>query len=267
MKFSIIGTGAIMPKHKDAIKSIGGEIIDIVDIAHGENAWKEMVKNTEANYIVILSPNHLHFKMALEAAKAGKKVICEKPLAINSRDAEKLFEYKNVFTVLQLRHHPDIKRLKSELDNNENHQIELYVGVHRDENYFKTWKGNSEKSGNILFNLGIHYFDLILYLFGEPEEIITEIIEERRGKGIIRGKNYICNWEISANESKENQKRYFKINGGDYDLSQKENLHRYVYEDLLQGMGTAPDEAIKSIRLIEKLYESAATRSIIKLDK
>ena len=267
MKFSIIGTGAIMPKHKDAIESIGGKIIDIIDIIQGENAWKEMVKNTEADYIVILSPNYLHFEMALEATRAGKKVICEKPLAINSRDAKKLFEYENIFTVLQLRHHPDIKKLRSELNNNENHEIKLYIGVHRNEDYFKTWKGNSEKSGNILFNLGIHYFDLIIYLFGEPEEIITENIEERRGKGTIKGRNYTCDWEISANESKENQKRYFKINGKNYDLIQKENLHRYVYEDLLQGKGITPNEAIKSIRLVEKLYESAAIRSIIKLDK
>ena len=63
-----------MPKHKDAIESIGGKIIDIIDIIQGENAWKEMVKNTEADYIVILSPNYLHFEMALEATRAGKKL-------------------------------------------------------------------------------------------------------------------------------------------------------------------------------------------------
>ncbi len=256
MKFSLIGTGAIMPKHKDAIEFIGGEIIDIIDITHGENVWKEMIKNTEADYIVILSPNHLHFEMTLEAAKAGKKVICEKPLTIKSGDAEKLFEYKNVFTILQLRHHPDIKKLKSESNNNKNHEIKLYIGVHRDEDYFKTWKGDSGKSGNILFNLGIHYFDLVLYLFGEPEEIITENIEERRGKGVIKGKNYICYWEISANESKENQKRYFKINGENYDLIQKENLHRYVYQEIINGLGISPQEAVKSIKLTEKIIES-----------
>lgn len=256
MKFSIIGTGAIMPKHKDAIESIGGEIIDIIDITHGENAWKEMIKNTEANYIVILSPNYLHFEMALEAAKAGKIVICEKPLTINSQDAEKLFKYKNIFTFLQLRHHPDIKKLKSELDNNKNRQIKLYIGVHRDENYFKTWKGDPEKSGNILFNLGIHYFDLILYLFGEPEEIITENIEERRGKGMIKGKNYICDWEISANELRENQKRYFKIDGKNYDLIQKENLHRCVYREIINGKGIIPQEAVKSIKLVEEIIKS-----------
>lgn len=256
MKFSIIGTGAIMPKHKDAIESVGGEIIDIIDITHGENAWREMVKNTEADYIVILSPNHLHFEMALEAAKAGKKVVCEKPLTINSQDAENLFKYQNIFTVLQLRHHNEIKNLKSKINYDKKYKIELYIGVHRDENYFKTWKGDSKKTGNILFNLGIHYFDLILELFGEPEEIITENIEEKRGKGIIKGENYICDWEISAEESKENQKRYFNINGENYDLIQKENLHRHVYREIINGNGFTPQEAVKSIKLVEKIIKS-----------
>ncbi|MFA5095662.1 MAG: Gfo/Idh/MocA family oxidoreductase, partial [Candidatus Paceibacterota bacterium] len=232
------------------------KIVDAVDGSDGLDAWKEMIQRTEADCVVVLSPNNLHFEMAEFAAKNGKIVLCEKPLALKLGDVKVLAGYPDIFTVYQLRYHPSAEKLKSELKEEENYQIEMDISVHRDEDYWKSWKGTLESSGGILFNLGIHYFDLLLYLFGEPEEIKTHLLTDKTGTGTIKGKNYSCNWRISTEESADSQKRLFKINGANYDFSSKDNLHIKVYEDLLEKKGITPVGALPSIELIEKIYES-----------
>jgi len=261
MNYSIIGTGFIMPRHAEAIYYTKGKIVDIVNTAHGENSWKRVVKNPKTDCIVILTPNDLHFEMALEAAKNKKIVLCEKPLTINSKKAEILSQYPNIFTVLQLRHHPKVKKLKQEIKKDKEYKIKMDISVHRDAWYYKIWKGQTKRSGGVLFNLGIHYFDLLTHLFGKPTEARTLTLNDKTGTGIIKGKNYTCNWKVSTDETKEKQRRIFKINNKSLNLSSKdnlsyENLHRHVYEDLLKGRGTTPKEALKSIKLIERLYKS-----------
>ena len=253
-KFAIIGKGFIYNLHAQAIAKIGGEIVDVADGSQGPDAWKETVKKTKADCIVILAPNNLHFEMARFSAQCGKTVLCEKPLTIKSKDARVLAEYPNIFTICQLRYHSLAKKIKSEAEKDKNWQIEMDVSVHRDEDYWKSWKGTQEGSGGILFNLGIHYFDLLLYLFGEASEISTKFLTDKKGEGKISGENYSCNWKISAEEPKDSQRRLFKINGVNYDFSSKENLHFYVYEDLLKGKGITPKEALASIELVEKIY-------------
>jgi UDP-N-acetyl-2-amino-2-deoxyglucuronate dehydrogenase len=256
-KFAVIGKGFIYNLHTEAIAKIGGEIVDIVDESTGPDSWKEIVKKTTADCIVILAPNHLHFEMSKFSAENEKIVLCEKPLALKSAEVKILSEYPNIFTVYQLRYHPLAKKIKSELKNDRNWQIEMDISVHRDEDYWKSWKGISDRSGGILFNLGIHYFDLLLYLFGEPVEISTHFLTEKTGEGKIFGRNYLCKWRISAEEPVESQRRLFKVNGVNYDFSSSENLHFYVYKDLLEGKGISPKEAASSIELIEKIYASA----------
>jgi len=255
-KFAIIGKGFIYPLHAEAISKIGGEIVDVVDESNRPEAWKEMVKNTEADCIVILAPNDLHFEMAKFSSDYGKIVLCEKPLTIKSEDAKILTKFPDIFTVAQLRYHPFIKKLKSEIEKEKQYEIEMDISVHRDEDYYKSWKGLKERTGGILFNIGIHYFDLLLYLFGEPTEISTRSLTDKKGDGLLKGKNYLCNWEIRAEASKNGQQRVFKVNSLNYDFSSKENLHIYVYQDLLRKKGVTPKEALSSIELIEKIYES-----------
>ena len=261
MKFAIIGTGFILRTHVQAIVKAGGMIIDVVNEANGEDVWKEMVANTQADCIVILTPNDLHFEMVKFSAENRKIVLCEKPLAIKSEHGKILMNYPNVFTVCQLRCHSFVKELKSKIKSNENYQIEIDISVHRDENYWNSWKGQRERSGGILFNLGIHYFDLLLYLFGKPIQLTTNFLSEKTGEGEIKGANYLCQWKISAKEPKETQRRIFKINGVNYNFSSKENLayenlHFFIYQDLLKKRGITPKEAFSSIQLIEKLYEN-----------
>jgi len=215
-----------------------------------------MVKKTKADCIVILTPNFLHFEMAKFSAQCGKIVLCEKPLALKSEEVKILAEYPDIFTVHQLRYHPFAKKLKSEIKENGNYQIEIDISVHRDDPYWKSWIGTKEKSGGIIFNLGIHYFDLLLYLFGEPVEVSTKFLTDKTGEGKISGKNYSCIWKISAEAPADDQCRLFKINNINYDFSSKENLHIFVYKDLLERKGITPKESVLSIELIEKIYEN-----------
>jgi len=273
MKFSIIGTGFIFPVHVQAIRDLGGEIRDVVNNTHGQDVWKDMIKNTDADCIVILTPNDLHFEMAMNSGERGKIVLCEKPLVIKSEQAKILAKYSSIFTVCQLRYHPFVEKIREEqLVKNIRHNIQMNIYFKRDdENYIKGWKNQKERSGGFLFNLGIHYFDLLLYLFGDAKKIeVSKIYEknsdnpEAEGKGIIEGKNYVCNWQAYINK-KENgeiiKKREFIINGESYNFSSKdnlaeENLHKFVYQDLLNGKGVTPKEALKSIELVEKIYEA-----------
>ncbi len=259
MKFFLIGKGFIFPRHKNAIESIGGEIIDIVSKEDGEEKWKEVLDNTLAEYVSILTPNYLHYEMIERALSRGKRVLSEKPLVINSNNAKELIG-KDVFCVLQLRYHPLVKKIKKKISKTEKNKIDIDVSVFRDRDYHRGWKGNTEKSGGLLFNLGIHYFDLLLYLFGKEKEAKTLFLKEKSGQGIIRGENYVCNWRISTNERRDNQRRIFRINGEDYNFSSKdnlsyENLHKFVYKDFVQGKGVKAKEEIESIKLVERLYE------------
>ena len=261
MKFSIIGSGFIFPAHAEAIRHIGGKIRHVVNTAHGEDAWRKIIRETDAKYIVVLAPNDLHFPITMAALEAGKTVLCEKPLAINSKDVELLKDRSDVFTVLQLHFHPTIKKLEAEIIKNKNYDIEMDISVYRDPQYYLNWKGQKERSGGLLFNLGSHYFDILLHIFGEPTEVDTFSLDDKTGTGIIKGKNYVCRWRVSTDEKRDNQRRIFRIDGVNYNFSSQdnlsyENLHRFVYKDFIQGKGVLPREALKSIKLIESLCEA-----------
>lgn len=259
--FALIGTGFIMPRHAEAITSVGGKIQDVANTAHGENAWRRVIKKTKADCVVVLTPNYLHVPMCEAARKRGKIVLAEKPLALTSRDAQKLGRLGNVFTVMQLRHHPMIVELKRTLDPQKHHEVAMDIAVYRDANYDKSWKGQPKKSGGILFNLGIHYFDIIQYLFGMPHTFRDTTIAKKTASGTMKGKNYEARWRLSTNESRDSQRRTFTIDGKAYNLSSKdnlsyENLHRAVYRDLFAGKGVTPEDALPSIQLIERIVQS-----------
>ncbi len=261
MNFSIIGTGFIMPSHIKAINYVKGKIVDVVNDFRDPDDWKKIIKRPETECIVVLTPNDLHFEMTKSAAEEGKIVLCEKPLTIRSEHVKELSDYNDIYTVLQLRHHPEVKKIKKMISSDQNYEIKMDISVYRDSDYYKSWKGKKERSGGILFNLGIHYFDLLLYLFGGPVDFETKKITEKTGVGTIKGNNYVCSWRVSTNASRYEQRRVFEINGKNYNFSSKdnlsyENLHRFVYQDLLENRGVTPEESLKSINLIESLYNS-----------
>jgi UDP-N-acetyl-2-amino-2-deoxyglucuronate dehydrogenase len=263
MKYVIIGTGFIFRKHSQAIRETGGEIVDVCDMTHGRGReWEKIVKNSEAECAVILAPNYLHYPVAIAANDAGKIVLCEKPLAIKSGDVKILATRKKIFVVQQLRYHPEVLRLEKEISQNKKYDIKIDIAVYRDQHYFDGWKGDMEKSGGPLFTLGVHYFELLLHLFGSAIEMKMDFFDGKTGQGTIRGVNYDCQWRVSVGAKiDESWRRSFTINGDLVNLSAKENLaeenlHQFVYRDLLQGKGITPQDVLPTIELIEKLHES-----------
>jgi UDP-N-acetyl-2-amino-2-deoxyglucuronate dehydrogenase len=262
MRFSIIGTGFIFPAHAEAIRHIGGKIRDVVNTGRGEKKWIEMVKTTDADCIVILTPNDLHLDMVNTAVEVGKIVLCEKPLGFNSEEVKLLIDKPNIFTVMQLQYHPDALALKNKISKDKQYEIEMDIAVHRDEKYYQSWKGQLKRSGGILFNLGVHYFNLLIYLFGEPTEINGVNYSDKTASGKFASENYSCSWKISTEAPKENQHRIFKVNGVNYNFSSKdnlsyENLHRELYKDLLLKRGVSPQDCLSSTLLIENIYKKA----------
>lgn len=250
MKFLIIGAGFISKKHFEAIWHVGGEVVGVLD---KESDWKYAIKNTEADTIVILTPNYLHYEMVLEATKNNKIVLCEKPLVLENWQAEELVQYPNIFTVLQLRHHPNIERIISA--KKEKNEITARFIVPRSDDYFKGWQGDDKKSGGILFVLGSHYFDLLIHLFGYPTGVRLYGYNHRRASGQFIGENYECDWILDQQSPRE--ERSFIVNYQRIDLKQRTNLHQQVYEDLVQGKGVKAEDVIKLTKLINHVKNLA----------
>ncbi len=235
-KFSLTSTGFIAPTHIEAIRDAGGEFVGL---------------NTKEDCVVINSPNYLHYQHIKE--HLDKICLVEKPFVINPEQAKEIAMHENVFCVMQLRYHPLLKSIKVEPMN----YIEMDIGVYRDQKYFDGWKGDEEKSGGILYNLGIHYFDVLFQLFGRPISWMCDD-EERIATGVINGEKFHCTFRLSVNEKREDQRRIFKINGVEYNFSKQdnlayENLHKYVYEDLMQGKGVRARDIVWLIDFIDKL--------------
>lgn len=264
--FAVIGTGFIMPRHIEAINAIGGKIIDVINTSYGEYLYEDTIKRTSASYVVVLTSNHFHKPITLCALKEGKTILCEKPLGISTIEVQNIIDSERqskgkVFTVLQLRHHPLVKKLREEIVEGKDYEVEIDISVFRDKHYYSGWKGDEKKSGGVLFNLGSHYFDLLTYLFDVPKDIISVDGNDKTMTGILEGKNFLCRWRISTEAQQNDQKRIFRFNGEMCNFSSKnnlsyENLHYYVYEDLINSRGVTPLDVLPSTHLIENIYKT-----------
>lgn len=261
MKFAVCGLGFIFPRHKEAIEKTGGEIVLTCDINPDKKAdftdYKEMFNSPQfvlVDAVSICTPNYTHTEIAREAVKKGKRVLCEKPLTI-FQDYHGLGGVK---VVLQLRHNPKVQLLKGET-----HNIDIFVKTYREEEYWKSWKGAPELSGGILYNMGVHYIDLLIYLLGEPVEIKKSVYSDTLAYGEVlfergRGTYYI---ELTR-EPMSGPIRKITVDGIPQDLEgatiplhggNVRNLHIKVYEEFIKGKGPGVNTARKSLNLIERL--------------
>lgn len=263
--FAIIGLGFISSRHRQAIQEIGGKIILTCDIDPSKGAdftdWIEMIHSPKFNdidFVSICTPNYTHSAIVREILRTGKKVICEKPLTIfNDTDG-----LSGANVVLQLRYNPKVIKLKRSLKGKENH-IDITVKTFREDLYFKSWKGDSNRSGGILYNMGVHYIDLLEHLLGSVVEIETSHYEQRIAWGRIKFEKGIGTYRVELS-SEQGVERKIMVNGHQEDLEGatiplKEtggkvvNLHTQVYKALIRGKGIKAKEAQKSLRLVDKL--------------
>lgn len=261
MKWLIVGLGFVSPRHFEAIKEIGDEVIATCDIDIDKDpdfiSYKKMLKFFgDADAVAICTPNYLHYPMIRLALDKGLRVLCEKPLTLDSKEIEQLPNDGKVGTVLQLRYHPEIQQLKENLSGVKTGSMMLKV--HRDDSYWTSWKGDKEKSGGILFNLGVHYFDLLIYLFGNEYKVLDSVCADKLAMGKIDFNGSIFKYYIEIMDNRNGQDRRLQINGQEISLSKKDNLayegwHTNVYQDFKKGKVVTPQEAVKSIKLIERL--------------
>lgn len=257
MKFALIGNGFIGPKHIEAIKAVGGDLVAVCDIDEKKKVegipfftdYREAIK--EADAVVISTPNHLHPEMI--KACLGKKILCEKPISFKTEDFKWLKSVPDLYGNFQLRYLPEIAEMRKAAK--ESYNAELVVEMKRSKTYYDTWKGDNSKTGGLLMNIGCHYFDLVGHLFGY-EGFGSNVYElnDLKGQGLLIYPDSTCvKWRIQFTDEQESYERSLTIGGKKFDLVQKSNLHINTYENFMWGQGICPAEEEKIIKMIHEI--------------
>ena len=295
--FALIGaSGYIAPRHFKAIKDTNNKLLAALDKfdsvgiidqyfpdadffveierfdRHIEKLKYE--KGIQLNYVSICTPNYLHDSHIRMALRRGANAICEKPLVLNPRNLDALEKMekesgKKIFNVLQLRLHESIIELKRKVDGapkNKKFDIDLTYLTSRGSWYYASWKGNKAKSGGISTNIGVHFYDMLSWIFGEPQENIVHVQTHDRASGYLEFEKARVRWFLSINydvlpnEIKEkNQRTYrsIKIEGEELEFSSGfTDLHTKVYEEIISGNGFGLHDTRKAIEIVHNIRNS-----------
>lgn len=288
--FAIIGVGGyIAPRHLEAIVKTGNRIVAALDpndsvgimdrfapearfFTNPEDfeAYLQDIKGTEneIHYVSICSPNHLHASHIKMAFRHGADAICEKPIVLTIDEINELRSLENqtgcsVYTILQLRVHEAIRNLKTmvEKEGRSNHEIELTYITSRGDWYHKSWKGDDRKSGGLTTNIGVHFFDMITWIFGQPVKNELHVKTETVSAGYLQLEKANVKWFLSVDKSflPENiggktTFRSLKIDGNEFEFSEGfTDLHTFVYSSILNGMGYGLKDVSTAISIVEQI--------------
>lgn len=233
----------------------------------------EKIKRNKSglDYLSICSPNYLHDSHIRFGLKAGANVICEKPLVLNPWNLDGLYEIeketgKEIFSILQLRLHKRIIEIKELVDSGPSdkvYDIDLSYITSRGLWYYASWKGNNEKSGGIATNIGIHFFDMLAWIFGEVKNNIVHLHTHDRAAGFIEFKQAKVRWFLSINSDtlpdtiKEKGLTTFRsmtINNQEIEFSDGfSDLHTSSYLNILNGNGFKIEESRKAIEIVHEI--------------
>ncbi|GAB4547365.1 MAG: UDP-N-acetyl-2-amino-2-deoxy-D-glucuronate oxidase [Anaerolineales bacterium] len=287
--FAVIGVGGyIAPRHLRAIRDTGHRLIAAVDpkdsvgildqysydvkffteIERFDRHLEKLRRAAEdqrVHYVTICSPNYLHDSHIRLALRAGADAICEKPLVINPWNFDLLEDLeaetqRRVHTILQLRVHPSLLALREELQKSSGmREVQLAYITSRGPWYQTSWKGNAEKSGGVATNIGVHFFDLLMWLFGAVQGIKVYHSDAYRMSGFIELERARVRWFLSVdrNDLPEAAKaagkttyRSITVDGKEVEFSEGfTDLHTKVYEETLAGRGFGIKDARPSIEL------------------
>lgn len=294
--FALIGAaGYIAPRHMSAIKETGNTLIAALDpfdsvgiidsyfpdaqfFTEPERFDRHLDKlrrkgEQKVDYVSICSPNYLHDAHIRMALRNDAHAICEKPLVLNPWNIDALQEIekesgKQIFTILQLRHHPAIIALKQKVEDELCKQqtfydINLKYITSRGSWYHHSWKGKKEKSGGIATNIGIHFFDMLTWIFGSCAENSVEKYEPDHASGKLKLENANVNWFMSINsnhlpaEAKAAGKTTYRsitVDGEEIEFSGGfTDLHTQSYAYILSGEGFGIEEARASIQIVHDI--------------
>jgi UDP-N-acetyl-2-amino-2-deoxyglucuronate dehydrogenase len=295
-RFALIGAaGYIAPRHMKAIKDTGNVLVAALDKADNVGVLDSYFPGCEffteferfdrhidklrrkgqgVDYVSICSPNYLHDSHIRFALRQGADAICEKPLVLNPWNADALGEIegetgRRVNTILQLRLHPNIIALKHRVESQPREKkfdLDLTYITSRGNWYQVSWKGDVSKSGGIVTNIGIHFFDMLIWVFGDVKRIETASLKSDEGSGVIEFERATVTWRLSINfnhlprtvqEAGKRTYRSLKVDGEEIEFSDGfTELHTLSYQQILAGNGFGLSDALPSIRLVQAVRSS-----------
>lgn len=300
VNFALIGAaGYIAPRHMRAIKDTGNKLVTALDkfdsvgiidsffpesdfFTEPERFDRHLDKlrrkgENKIDYVSICSPNYLHDSHIRLALRNQANAICEKPLVLNPWNAEALQDIeketgKSINTILQLRLHPSIIALKKQIDEAPEGKIfdvDLTYITSRGKWYFISWKGDIEKSGGVATNIGIHFFDMLMWIFGDVKKSTVHVSERDKAAGYLELKKARVRWFLSINENTLPEvarlagKRTFRsitIENEEFEFSEGfTDLHTESYWHILAGNGFTIKDALPSIDLAHQIRNAAVT--------
>ena len=294
--FALTGlAGYIAPRHLQAIRDTGNQLVAAVDIHDSvgivDSFFPEAAFFTEferfdrhlellrrgpederVHMVSVCSPNHLHDAHIRLALRVGADALCEKPLVLNPWNLDQLEELEQehdqrVWTVLQLRVHPALIALKATLDADptRRHQVRLTYITSRGTWYHYSWKGDEKKSGGVPTNIGVHFFDMLQWLFGPVQNQAVHVNEPGRAAGRLELPRADVQWFLSLdaddlpNEVRGEQPTYrsITVDGDEIEFSGGfRDLHTRVYERTLAGDGFGIADARPAIELVHSIREA-----------
>ena len=302
--FALIGAaGYVAPRHMKAIRDTGNRLVAAVDphdavgvldryaldvrffteIERFDRHLEKLRRGAEidrVHYVSICSPNYLHDAHIRMALRAGAHTICEKPLVISPWNMDALQELERetggrVNTVLQLRLHPQLIALRDKLEregSSVEHDVCLTYITARGRWYDVSWKGSDERSGGMVTNIGIHLFDLLLWLFGPVDACEVHLRDERRIGGVLHLAHARVRWFLSTEVSDlpfgaepgvKTTFRSISVDGVEVEFSEGfSDLHTRVYEEVLAGRGFGIEDSRPAIALSHQIRQTPASAAV-----
>lgn len=292
-RFAIIGVaGYIAPRHIKAVQATGNNLVAAHDISDSVgildsyfpnaefttdvNYFEQLLKNNGADFLTVCTPNHFHCRHTLMGLHSGADVICEKPLALSPGEVESMVGEARktghkVWTILQLRLHPEIIRLKELLskgDSGHIYDVDLSYITPRGKWYAASWKGDCNKSGGVACNIGIHFIDMLLWVFGPMESVIIHHSSPDAVAGLILLKNARVRFFLSINAAHRpsveginamTPYRNLVIDNEPFDFTGGfTDLHTLSYSRIIDGSGFSIEDASGAIDVLHEINRTTA---------
>jgi len=300
--FALIGAaGYIAPRHMKAIKDTGNNLVAALDTndsvgiidSHFPNAdffteferfdrhvdkLRRRNHSRQVDYISICSPNYLHDSHMRFALRSGADAICEKPLVLNPWNIDGLLEVekdsgKKVNTILQLRVHPAIFALREKVQNEKRdtkHEVDLTYITSRGNWYLQSWKGDAKKSGGIATNIGVHFFDMLHFIFGSLQDNKVHHSSDTKAAGYLEYENARVRWFLSvdiedvpvvAQQAGQRTYRSITVDSEEIEFSGGfTDLHNRSYEEILAGRGFGLEENRVAIETVSAIRNATPLR-------
>ncbi len=301
INFALIGAaGYIAPRHMKAIKDTGNQLVCALDPYDGVGIIdsyfpyadffieperfdrhldklrrmalsKKRIDDRKVDFVSICSPNYMHDSHIRLALRNDAHAICEKPIVLNPWNLDALNEIeketgKKVYTILQLRLHPSIRALREQVQmgpKNKIYDLDLTYITSRGNWYSRSWKGDVSKSGGIATNIGVHFFDMLTWVFGKARENIVHVLSEQKAGGLLKLEHADIRWFLSIdyNDIPEHvratgKRTYRSLLMGNQEIEFSDgftDLHTEMYREIIAGRGFGLMDAKQSINIVYQI--------------